>query len=516
MAHKNIQMKKRAGAQWDNLYPITLDSNVFDTSGVPVSQKLANIDQKHQQFTTQLNQNTNQIQQVTTQLNQNTNQINNLRSDLNDVQKKVPDRFGTIALQPHPLAKNPVLTKHDVTDLQAKFVADPFFAYEDGIYHMFFEVADNDDVGSIGHATSVDGLEWKYNKIILTGGGHWAYPYVFKYNGDWYMLPDRGGSVTGLTLYRAKNFPEVWEPDTRLFTSGYHLDPTAFEWNGKWYLMDYSNNRVNLYYADSIKSTNWTTHPSSPILTGSQVRPGGRPIVAENHIDIFIQDGSSGVYGEKLFMYRISELTPTSLKMKKVKEPIIQAANNGLWNSRAMHHLDLQFTNKGSLPIAVVDGRAPDWSWGIGIYTIGAEKPKPLYRALLSANQSIPSATWTKVNLTNIQIDTTKSSDGTGGYIVPESGYYSVSVSVSAIFQNKPNPHFLINTRILVNGTEVRSNPVLGISTTGSLRQSYRLNDIIVLEEGDKVEVEFYHASGSATDIITTGGATFISLVKVD
>ena len=64
MAHKNIQMKKRTGAQWDNLYPITLDSNVFDTNGVPLPQKLANtvdslndkIDEKHQEVTTQLTQ----------------------------------------------------------------------------------------------------------------------------------------------------------------------------------------------------------------------------------------------------------------------------------------------------------------------------------------------------------------------------------------------------------------------------------------------------------------------------
>ena len=56
MAHKNIQMKKREGSQWDNLYPITLDSNVFDTKGVPLSQKLANIDEKHQNVVTQLTQ----------------------------------------------------------------------------------------------------------------------------------------------------------------------------------------------------------------------------------------------------------------------------------------------------------------------------------------------------------------------------------------------------------------------------------------------------------------------------
>src|SRR5690606_20454395 len=42
MADFDIQMKHYNGVDWDNLYPITLDRNVFDTKGVSLSQKLAN------------------------------------------------------------------------------------------------------------------------------------------------------------------------------------------------------------------------------------------------------------------------------------------------------------------------------------------------------------------------------------------------------------------------------------------------------------------------------------------
>lgn len=41
MANRNIQMKKRTGENWDNLYPITLDSNVFDENGNSVKSQLA-------------------------------------------------------------------------------------------------------------------------------------------------------------------------------------------------------------------------------------------------------------------------------------------------------------------------------------------------------------------------------------------------------------------------------------------------------------------------------------------
>lgn len=40
MANRNIQMKKGNGSAWDNLYPITLDSNVVDSSGKSVKDKI--------------------------------------------------------------------------------------------------------------------------------------------------------------------------------------------------------------------------------------------------------------------------------------------------------------------------------------------------------------------------------------------------------------------------------------------------------------------------------------------
>lgn len=41
MANRNIQMKKKNGDTWDNLYPITLDTNVFNENGKSVSEQLA-------------------------------------------------------------------------------------------------------------------------------------------------------------------------------------------------------------------------------------------------------------------------------------------------------------------------------------------------------------------------------------------------------------------------------------------------------------------------------------------
>ena len=42
MVNKNIQMKKREGNDWDNLFPVTLSTNVFNHSGETIEQELTN------------------------------------------------------------------------------------------------------------------------------------------------------------------------------------------------------------------------------------------------------------------------------------------------------------------------------------------------------------------------------------------------------------------------------------------------------------------------------------------
>jgi hypothetical protein len=288
------------------------------------------------------------------------------------ITKNSPDVSNMVTLKSHPLINNPVLTGSQVTDISASYVADPFIIKEKGTYHMFFEVYD-EKLGHIGHAISKDGLKWLYNKIVLTDGtSHFAYPFVFKINGVWYMLPDKGENGVGLKLYRAVNFPEIWTPYIELMSSGNHIDPTPFEWNGKWYILSFDlvTNNTNIYYADSITSTFWTPHPKNPFLNGQYLRPGGRPILNDRSIDLFIQDGRSGLYGEKVFRYRIIFLTTTNFIFEVSEKPIIEANRNGDWNSSAMHHVDILFSNRNELPIIAVDGANNNYKFSIGIYTI--------------------------------------------------------------------------------------------------------------------------------------------------
>src|SRR4029077_16367514 len=73
-----------------------------------------------------------------------------------------------LRLAPAPGVRNPVLSARDVTDIPARFVADPFMLHADGLWHMFFEVlTPGSGLGEIGLAPSHDALTWQYRQIVL-------------------------------------------------------------------------------------------------------------------------------------------------------------------------------------------------------------------------------------------------------------------------------------------------------------------------------------------------------------
>ena len=86
-----------------------------------------------------------------------------------------------LSLAPHPdIGDRAVLSAADVTDTRARFVADPFLWRSATGWHMFFEVYDEPlRRGVIAHATSGDGLAWKYDCVVLEEPFHLSYPHVF-------------------------------------------------------------------------------------------------------------------------------------------------------------------------------------------------------------------------------------------------------------------------------------------------------------------------------------------------
>ena len=255
--------------------------------------------------------------------------------------------------------RNPVLTYEDISDARASFVADPFIVIEKGIWYMFFEIMnEQSDKGEIGLSVSNDGLRWEYRQIVLKEEFHLSYPYVFKWEDSYYMMPETL-AANSVRLYKADTFPTRWSSVGTL-VSERCADSSIFRFNGMWWMFACSpvqkSDTLRLYYSDHLMGP-WQEHPGSPIVEGDAriARPAGRVTLWDDRLIRFTQDCHT-CYGAQVRAFVITDLSPTSYSEKEAEvSPVLLAATDG-WNSLGMHHIDPHLTTEG-LWIACVDGR---------------------------------------------------------------------------------------------------------------------------------------------------------------
>ena len=247
---------------------------------------------------------------------------------------------------------NPVITKKDVVDVDAIFVADPFMTYKDGKYTMFFEVMNrHTNQGDIGCAESFDGIYWNYRKIVIDEKFHLSYPHIFEWNNNHYLIPESSQDLS-VRLYKAISFPDKWKYIGNILSGYPYVDPSIFQFNGKWWLFvsTTENNFLNLYYSKDLFK-GWKPHPMNPIVKFNKnfARPGGRVIKYNGKLYRFAQNYV------KVFAFEIKELSDKSYAEQIVSEKAIVNIASERWNAAGMHHIDMhQIGNKW---IAVVDGR---------------------------------------------------------------------------------------------------------------------------------------------------------------
>ncbi|HEY3839939.1 MAG TPA: hypothetical protein VGL72_25385 [Bryobacteraceae bacterium] len=262
-----------------------------------------------------------------------------------------------LVLQPAPGIRSPVLTADDVRDVPAAFVADPFMVREDGRWYLFCEVKNQSTrLGEIGLATSLDGLSWQYCHTVLRESFHLSYPQVFRWDGDYYMVPETL-ELEAVTLYRANPFPDRWERVGAL-VHGKLADPTLFHYNDRWWMLacptPYQHDSLCLYHAENLGGP-WRPHPRNPLVEGSRAtaRPGGRVIAWDGGLIRYAQD-CVPVYGTRLRAFRIAELDTEKWSEVEAEESPVLEPGLG-WNATGMHHADPHRLDDGSW-LACVDG----------------------------------------------------------------------------------------------------------------------------------------------------------------
>lgn len=260
---------------------------------------------------------------------------------------------GQSPFQLSPQAHNPVLTAREITDVDADFVADPFMIPRGDRWFMFFEVM-NRRVrrGEIGMAMSQDGHYWDYQGIVLSADHHLSYPFVFSSGNEVFMVPEES-DISAIRLFRARDFPDEWEPVQVIADGMPFEDATVFWARGRWWAIASTTSlepdTTHVFHSENLTGE-WIRHPAG----GAGGRSAGRVVDYDGNLTRFVQK-SSRVYGEAVHAHRIESLSPTSYVETITNLEVLGPSGVG-WNAARMHTVDAHRLGSGRW-LACVDGR---------------------------------------------------------------------------------------------------------------------------------------------------------------
>ncbi|MDP3091192.1 MAG: hypothetical protein Q8N04_10965 [Nitrospira sp.] len=254
---------------------------------------------------------------------------------------------------------HPALTAQDVGDCRAASVRAPFMLEVAGRWHMLFEVLNRDSKkGEIGWATSDDAKHWTYRRIVLAKSYPLSYPYLFEWNGGYYMLPQTIEAGM-LRLYKAFEFPVRWAL-AGILLRGKFATPSIVRHGGQWWLFTVSDagetgEALRLYWADELLGS-WGEHPQSPIGLAhpSAMRLAGRIVAHEGRLVRFAQVREPG-HGPVVRAFLITELTPTRYSEIPCSPDPLRSSEGRGWNRSSLSHVDAHCMGDGQW-MACVDG----------------------------------------------------------------------------------------------------------------------------------------------------------------
>ncbi|MDQ6799442.1 MAG: hypothetical protein M3041_01235 [Acidobacteriota bacterium] len=235
--------------------------------------------------------------------------------------------------------------------------ADPFVVVEGGRTLVFVEeMMFREKRGCIAYLELRRDATWSPPRRILERPYHLSYPCVFRWRGEFYMVPETSENRT-VELYRCVDFPDRWEFVSELLSGISAVDSTIFELNGLWWMYTSTPSvgkifdELSVYYAES-PSGPWRPHRLNPVLSyvvGG--RCGGSPFVYGSDVYRAAQNGARR-YGHSLQIRQIVKLTPHDWEEREVGV-ILPDWRPALVGTHTLNHTD---------GVTVVDGLQHRWA----------------------------------------------------------------------------------------------------------------------------------------------------------
>lgn len=210
---------------------------------------------------------------------------------------------------------------------KGQFWADPTLIVKDGKPYLFFEACSfSDYLGHICVLTTDASGRWNSEpEIVLRRPYHLSYPFIFQWQGSYYMMPETSENKT-VEVYRCVEFPNVWKLEKTLMSNIVAVDATLHEREGRWWMFANVSERdgasswdeLHLFSSDSPLSTDWKPHPKNPVISDVRcARPGGAIFQHQGRWIRPAQD-CSGHYGRGLKFLEIVKLSPTEYQEREL------------------------------------------------------------------------------------------------------------------------------------------------------------------------------------------------------
>ena len=207
-----------------------------------------------------------------------------------------------------------------------RWFADPFVVKQNKFHYIFFEDYNKKNKkGSISCIQINKKNKTKYYKEIIKESFHLSFPFIFKYNKNYFMIPETRENQS-IRLYKCIKFPNKWKFFKKIMTNISCVDPIIFKWKKNWILIiskaknEFLYNKLYIYTSKNPLSVNWKPLSSNPIIE-SDIFGRNAGLIQESNKKIYriSQAYLPGNYGAFISVNKILSAKKNKYKEKKIK-----------------------------------------------------------------------------------------------------------------------------------------------------------------------------------------------------
>jgi len=212
-------------------------------------------------------------------------------------------------------------TFHDVRAPRGSQLADPFVVEDNGRNWLFVEEVPA--AAAKGHLSVIElGRAGDFSEPVpvLEKPYHLSYPFVFRDQDEFFMLPETAANHT-IELYRATKFPFEWELHKVLFSNVRAVDTTPLFLDGIWYILTTSAQHgyeTFLFWSKTLDGE-WHYHPRNPICSDVQRARGAGPLFRCHGTLIRPAQDCSVRYGYAIALNRVLKISPTDYEEELIE-----------------------------------------------------------------------------------------------------------------------------------------------------------------------------------------------------